>query len=408
MSAGARADVVITGVGTIGCFGIGLPALGAALAAGTPTTRELADPKGYRRAGTVTASAACSHLDLSEWVSPSKARRMSDPSRFAVAAARMALSHAGLAADTDHVRSVAVATTYGAGVFTERLVSEILDAGPRAASPFLFTDCVANAPAGQIAIDVRALGPNATVVQREAGAVLALIEGSNDVALGRADVALAGHVDEVGALVHAVLARMRALCPADADGQLRPRPFDARRQGFVAGEGATVCAVERADAARARGAKPLARVRTWIRAFDPTAPRAGWGTGAIALGDRLRRELARAGLAPSDIHAVVASASGSVHGDRLEAEILHHVWGDAIPPVFAPKAVTGEYGGGNLGGAFAILGGAYCARPAGTDSPAFGIRLHEGRLPAPAQRILLAGLASGGAAAWIVLERNVP
>lgn len=408
MSTVARAEVVITGVGTLGCFGIGLPALGAALAVGMPVTRELADPKGYRRAGTVNASAACSHLDLSEWVSPGKARRMSDPSRFAVAAARMALNHAGLDADADVVRSVAIATTFGAGVFTERLVSEILDAGPRAASPFLFTDCVANAPAGQIAIDLRALGPNATVVQREAGAVLALIEGSNDVALGRTDVALAGHVDEIGALVHAVLSRMRALCAADPDGHLRPRPFDAHRQGFVAGEGATVCTLERADAAHARGATPLARIRAWVRAFDPTAPRAGWGTGAVALGDRLRRELARAGLAPTDIHAVVSSASGSVHGDRLEAEILHHVWGDAIPPVFAPKAVTGEYGGSNLGGALAILGGARCARPPGTDHPALGVRLHDGRLPDRAQRILLAGLASGGAAAWIVLERIVP
>ncbi len=401
------ATVVVTGVGTVGNFGIGLDALGEALARGVTPTCELDDPKGYRRRGSVTRKAGCSHFDLAEFVSPAKARRMSDPSRFAVAAARMALAHAGLAADPlpDTVRSVAMATTFGAGVFTERLLAEILDSGPRAASPFLFTDCVANAPAGQIAIDLHARGPNATVVQREAGGVLALIEASNDVALGRADLAFAGHVDEIGALVHAVLARMRALCPADADRELRPRPFDARRRGFVAGEGATVCVLEREASARARGATPLARVRAWVRAFDPTAPRAAWGHGAVALGDRLRRGLARAGLAPTDIHAVVCSASGAVGGDRLEAEILRHVWGETLPPLFAPKAITGEYGGGNLGAAFAILAGASSALPAGLTAPILGVRLHQGPLPTTARRILLAGLASGGAAAWLVLER---
>lgn len=402
-------SVVITGMGTLGSFGAGKQALAAALASGRLVAAELPDPAGYRRPGSVTQAALCDQAALGSWLDAGRARRMSAPSRFAVAAARMALADAGLPLRADAgVRSVAMATTFGAGVYTEKLLAEIVAAGPRTASPFLFTDCVANAPAGQIAIDVHATGPNSTVVQREAGAVLAVIEGALDVQARRSDLCLAGHVDEIGVLVHTVLARMHALCPADADGVLRPRPFDARRRGFAAGEGSTVLVLEPPAAVRARGGRALARVVAAVRAFDPTAPRADWGRGGAVLAERLCAGLARAGLQPRDIGGVVSGASGSVRGDALEADILHRVFGEDLPPVLAPKAVTGEYGGGNLGAALSILGGSPCAHPVASPilDPDLGVTLHAGSLPATANRVLVSGLAAGGAAAWVVLERE--
>ncbi|MEZ5966480.1 MAG: beta-ketoacyl synthase N-terminal-like domain-containing protein [Planctomycetota bacterium] len=402
-------SVVITGVGTLGSFGAGNEALTAALAEGRALTTELPDPAGYRHAGAATRASLCGHVPLEGWLDPARARRMSAPSRYAVAAARMALADAGLplCAESDEVRSVAMATTFGAGVFTERLLAEIVTSGPRTASPFLFTDCVANAPAGQIAIDVRARGSNSTVVQREAGAVLAVIEGALDVAAGRSHLCVAGHVEEIGVLVHAVLARLRAVCPPDPDGVLRARPFAPDRRGFVAGEGSTALVLEPAAAARARGARVLARIVAAVRAFDPTAPRADWGLGHEVLAERLRGGLARAGLRPADIGAIVSCASGSRRGDALEARVLRATFGDLLPPVLAPKAVTGEYGGGNLGAALSILAGATCGLPPGTAAdPDLGIRLHAGPMPAPMRRILVTALASGGAAAWLVLERD--
>jgi len=404
--------VVITGLGTIGGFGAGSEALAAALARGVAEVSELRDPAGYRDAGAVNAAALCRRngedLDLSPWLDPGRARRMSAPSRFAVAAARMALRDAGLPVERGPAtRAVAMATTFGAGVFTERLLCEFLDSGPRTASPFLFTDCVASAPAGQIAIDLQATGPNVTVVQREAGPLLALIEGAREVASGRSDVVLAGHVDEIGTLVHAVLGKLGALCAPDEDGMIRPRPFGRTRRGFLAGEGSTVVVLERVADARARGARVLAKIIAHARAFDPTAPRADWGRGGAVLASMLRARLARLGLTPGDLDAVVSGASGSVRGDSLEAEVLRGLFGANMPPVFAPKAVTGEYGGGNLAAALVLLGGASCAQVTAPDmlDPALGIALHDGGLPARARRVLVSSLASGGAAAWVVLEK---
>lgn len=401
--------VVITGLGTLSSAGVGREALAAALAAGLPRTLPIDHPPGYVRRGGVTVAARCAGLDLGRWLDAGRARRMSAPSRFAVAAARMALEDAGLPLRPGRgVRSVAIATAFGAGVFTESLLTEIVTGGPRTASPFLFTDCVANAPAGQIAIDVQATGANATIVQREAGPLLALIEGAASVASGRSDACLVGHVDEVGPLAHAVLDRMGALCPPDADGRVRPRPFGARRRGFVFGEGATVVVLEQEPAVAERGGRALARVVAAARAFDATAPRADWGTGAQALASRLRAALDRAGVPVATIGGIVSGASGSVRGDRLEALVLRRLFGDRLPPIVVPKAVTGEYGGGNLGAALLVLAGAPCASPtpASDLDPDLALGLHEGPLPQDVRRVLVSGLASGGAAAWVVLERQ--
>jgi hypothetical protein len=73
---------------------------------------------------------------------PAPRARMSPLSADAVAAAAMALRDAP---DSSPL-AVAIGTGFGSTSFTEKLMHEIVELGPEAASPFLFTDCVANAP----------------------------------------------------------------------------------------------------------------------------------------------------------------------------------------------------------------------------------------------------------------------
>jgi len=161
-------------------------------------------------------------------------------------------------------------------------------------------------------------------------------------------------------------------------------------------------------AARTRGARILARVRAWGSAFDPSASRVSWGQGHEPLARVARRMLDRASLAPSDIDLIVSGASGSVAGDRLEAATLHALWGEtSLPPVLAPKSVTGEYGGAPLAAAVLATAGAEFGPTAGfeTFDPELRVIPHAGGpLPLP-RRVLVTSLAGGGAAAWVVLER---
>lgn len=416
--------VVVTGLGAVHPFGFGAAALAAALAAGEARTVAVPRHPGLRRrrAGPPAETAALvPERSFAEWIAPLEGRRMSPPSRFAVAAAKMAWAEAGLeppapGAATDPAVSVVLATAYGACSFSERLLEQLYAEGPDAMSPALFTESVANAPAAQVAMQCRATGPNHTICQREAGPLLALAHGAAEVYRGAARRALVGAVEEITPLIHAVLDGFGALATAtpaasdsnDADAAEAARPFDRRRNGFVAASGAAVAMLEGEAAARARGAPILARVRGWGSAFDPSASPAGWGRGEERLAAALVRTLERAGLTAADVDLVVSGASGSVGGDRLEARTLRAAWaGRPLPPVAAPKAVTGEYAGGHL--AAAVLAAA--GRPLGptpgfaAPDPACGVTPHDGSPLPPPRCVLATALAAGGAAAWVILER---
>lgn len=406
-------SILLTGLGTVGAQGCGAESLREALVSPDPLRHLSAVDRsaGYHRERGSRRAFLAGGTKLAEWLAPGEARRMSPPSKLAVAAARMALRSAGFA-DARCGReetSVTVATAFGPSSYSEALLKQILFEGPDATSPFYFTESVANAPAAQIAILCRARGPSVTVCQREAGPLLAVGQAADDLAAGRAPSALAGSVEEMTPLLHALLDRFGALARPGPDGTEVARPFDRRRDGFLAAEGATMVFLETEESAAARGARPLARVLAWGSAFDPTAPRTGWGTGAERLARSLVRGLERAGVGTADIGRIVSGASGARHGDRLEAAMLRAAWGDRpLPPVLAPKATLGEYGGGFLGAAVLAAGGAPFGPTPGfaEPDPELGVVPFAGEpspaAPAPSVH-LVTSLAAGGAAAWLVL-----
>ncbi len=405
--------VLVTGLGTLGAWGGGSDRLASALAAGVPLTSEIDRAAGYHLPGGSRRACLVPPGVLAGWLSPAESRRMSPPSKLAVAASRMALRCAGLAeAGESEVgesgAAVVMATSFGPSTNTEALLKQILFESPEAASPSLFMESVANAPAAQIAIDLKARGASLTICQREAGPLLALGTGAAEIAAGRAGRVLAGAVDEMTPLLHALLDRFGALARGEPGDDEMARPFDRRRNGFLAGEGATVVMLEGESSLAARGGRGLARLLAWGSAFDPTAPPSGWGRGHRSLARSLKRTLERAGLEPSDVDLVVSGASGARDGDRLEAEVLRAVWeGSPLPPVTVPKAVTGEYGGGLLGSAvLAAAGSPLGATPGfGEPDPELGIVPHDGSPLPPPDVVLATSLAAGGAAAWVVLGR---
>lgn len=405
---------MVTGLGTVGAYGSGTESLREVLASSEmPAASEVDRSAGYHLVQAPRKALLVDHALLREWVPPGEARRMSPPSRFALATARMALRSAGLGGGPPDERTgVVISNAFGPCSYSEGLLRQILLEGPESASPILFMESVANAPAAQIAIALRARGPSVTICQREAGALLAVGQAAADVAAGRVVRALAGTLDEMTPLLHSLLDRFGALArnggpEATPHGNQHARPLDRRRAGYLAAEGATMLLLESGESAAGRGASPLARVAAWGSAFDPTAPAVGWGTGYAGLARSLRRSLERAGIPLERIDRIVTGASGSRPGDRVEALLLREAWGEMpLPPVLAPKAVTGEYGGGFLGAAVLAGGGARFGPTAGFEEPdpELGVVPHDGRLLPPPSTVLVTSVAAGGAASWLVLE----
>ncbi len=404
--------VVITGLGTVGAAGCGREALAGQLLESRVRLSEVDRSSGLHasdKRGSGSRMASLVELpNFLPWLSPRAARRMSRPSKLAVVAAKLALEDASLTAEEMDRENAAVglATSFGPTEFSERIVKTILREGPEATSPALFTESVANAPAAQVALTLQAQGPNIMVTQREAGPLIALASVAREVASGRSQVGLAGGVDEAPMILHAVLDRFGALATPDCDGRERARPFDRDRDGFLLSEGASVVVLESEERARARGARPLARLRLSVAGFDPDAPVACWSRSPEILARRLGESLEREGIL-GDIDRIVSGAAGSRYGDRLEGLVLRSVWGDAdLPPILAPKGVAGEYGGSHLGAAVLAAAGKPFGPTAGfsTPDPEIGIVPHDGRGLAPPKMVLASVLAAGGAAAWIVLE----
>ncbi len=405
----SRPGIVVTGLGTVNAAGCGRRATAAALAESALLWTEVERPAGYHRRGGARRGARRGGLarhDISPWVSGGAARRMSRPSKLAVAAAKMALAEAGIEPGEmigDRPTAMVFSNALGPSDFTERIAAQVEGPGPMAVSPALFTESVANAPAAQVALATGATGANITITQREAGALIALARGAAEVTRGRAGCALVVSVDELTPLLHSVLDRYGTLARPGTGGETA-RPFDRRRNGFVLAEGATALMLESEETARRRGARPLARLRGAASAFDPRAPATGWGPGPEALAPALGRWLEAAG---GDIDAVVCGASGAVAGDRLEAQLLAAVWGSrALPPLLAPKAVLGEFGGAQLAAAvLALAGEPFGPTPGFSEvDPELGVRPHDGTPLAPAT-LLISSLATGGAAAWAMLGR---
>jgi 3-oxoacyl-[acyl-carrier-protein] synthase II len=404
-----KGPVLLTGLGTLGAYGLGADRLAEALAEGRVSASEIDRSAGYHLPEGSRRACLVPPGQLGGLLSPAEARRMSPPSKLAVAASRQALRCAGLTGTDEEGTAVVIATAFGPSTNTEGLLKQILCEGPEAASPSLFTESVANAPAAQIAIATGAKGPSLTVCQREAGSLIALGRAAAEVASGRARRALAGSVDEMTPLLHSLLDRFGALARCGSGGEEMARPFDRRRDGFFAGEGATLVVLETEEGLRERGGRGLARVLAFGGAFDPSAPPTGWGTGAKPLARGLLRTLSRAGLGPADVDLIVSGASGSREGDRLEARVLREVWqASPLPPIVAPKSVTGEYGGGLLGAGVLAAAGSPFGPTAGFGEmdPELGIVPHDGSPLPPPSTVLVTSLAAGGAGAWVVLGRG--
>jgi 3-oxoacyl-[acyl-carrier-protein] synthase II len=199
-----------------------------------------------------------------------------------------------------------------------------------------------NMPACHIAIAQDARGPNNTHSLGEVSSLLAVAEAARAIERGQADVMITGGT---GSRIHPTTWVRNSLAEVSThagDPEAVSRPFDARRSGYVNGEGAAAFILESREHAQARGAGVLARVAGQASAFEP--PLAGHPVEGTAIRAVLAAALRRSGLGPGEIGHVNAHGLSSVADDRAEAQAIRAVLGDV--PVTALKSLFGNLGSG--------------------------------------------------------------
>lgn len=175
---------------------------------------------------------------------------------------------------------------------------------------------------------------------------------------GRADVVMVGGTEApIHPLTIAGFASMRALSTRNDDPPAASRPYDLARDGFVMGEGAAMLVLERADHARARGARIYATFAGAGMTADAhhIAQPDPEGHGAARA---MRAALDAAGAAPSDVVHVNAHATSTPQGDIAEAIAIRSALGENTTAIVSgTKSMTGHTLGaaGALEALFTVL-----------------------------------------------------
>jgi len=170
-------------------------------------------------------------------------------------------------------------------------------------------------------------GPTATIQTACTSSAQAIGEAYRAIRRGAIDVALAGGAECIVAPIEVQLfCLLGVMSRQNATPETASRPFDARRDGFVIGEGAGFLILESADHARRRGAPAIAEVAGYGTTCDAyrVTDEAPDGRGAIGA---MRRALDDAGLAPRDVDYVNAHGTSTPMNDRVETAAIKTVFG---------------------------------------------------------------------------------
>ena len=344
METSTKRRVVITGMGAVTPLGNTVAQSWDAVRAGTcgigPITRY--DATGRK----VTLAAEVKDWDAAELLGRQRAKHLARFAQFALIAAREAVEQAGL--DTTAIDATRAGVIVSSGIGgveeTEKQTESCLKRGFDRCSPFYIPSGISNMAAGEVAIEMGFKGMCTCPVTACAGGSNAVGDAFRHIRDGYAEVMLAGGTEAaITPLSIGGFTTMRALHTGD-DPAAASIPFDARRSGFVMGEGAGMLLLEELEHAKARGAQIIAEVVGYGVTCDAhhiTAPAPNGEGGARAMQQALDDA---GGVAPEAVDYINAHGTSTQLNDRCETQAIKTVFGDHAYElaVSSTKSMTGH------------------------------------------------------------------
>ena len=341
-----RKRVVITGLGVVSPLG-NKDEFWDAITAGKSGIRQLQNIDTAHL--NVKIGGEIRDFDSSDTIPPKQARRMGRATQFAIVAAVMAVTDAGMTVEAvgeigSRVATL-IGTTLGSYEVGESGIKAWRDSGYKRANPMSIVNALPNMPGHYVSKMLKAVGPLVTPSVACATGIQAVGEASDLIQLGKCDLAIAGAVDAV--MFDYILAGFSATRALTRDFNDAPeqasRPFDANRTGFVLGEGGAVFIVESLERAIERGAKVYAEILGYgasSDAYHVAAPDPNGGGAKRAM----QWALDDAKTAPSEVEYINAHGSSTQANDAIETAAVKHVFGeDAYHiPVSSTKSMIGH------------------------------------------------------------------
>jgi 3-oxoacyl-[acyl-carrier-protein] synthase II len=292
--------------------------------------------------GIADGEGACREFVAREHLSVKEIRRADRFAQLAMIASDEAIADAGwddgLPYEAERVACV-LATGIGGLGSLEAQHDALRDGGEKAVSPLSVPLFMPNAGAGALSMRHGLRGHTYSVASACAAGSHAIGAATRMIQYGDADAVVTGGGEAtLTPLSRASFAAMGALSPSGIS-----RPFDARRDGFVMGEGAGILVLEDAEKAEARGATVLGEVRGFgstSDAFHLTAPEPE-GTHAAGA---IRAALADAGVSAEQVDYINAHGTSTPLNDASETAAIKRALGEQAwrIPISSLKSATGH------------------------------------------------------------------
>lgn len=341
-------QVVITGAGAITPLGLNAADSLGAVWEGRSGISRLTDPQlsdlPIQIGGEVQGFTPDSIISVGE------ARRLDQHALYAISAGLEALEQAvpGWRKHRhmpwkEYRLGVSVGTSAGPVALIQEATLTLASRGPSRVGPGVVVHGGADSAASSMATLIGATGPTVGISATCASGTVALGEALRNIRHGYLDAVLVVGADHCLTPVNlAANANIRALTrDYGNEPQRASRPFDRDRSGFVMSSGAAAMLLETKRSAEARGATPLGNILGYGASSDAhhaTAPHPE-GAGALAA---MQFALTDATLSPEDVDHVNAHATATPRGDASEVRALQRLFPGEIPPITAPKSVTGH------------------------------------------------------------------
>ena len=274
------------------------------------------------------------------------ARRSDRYCQFALAAAAQAMKDSDLEGKIAPERlGVYVGSGIGGMQTFINECTKMIEEGPNRISPLFIPMMISNIAAGNVAIAHHAEGPCLPVVTACATSTHAIGEAYRCIKYGYADAIIAGGAEAtINPLAVGGFTNCKALSKA-TDPLAASLPFDARRAGFVIGEGSGIVILEEYNHAVARGAKIYGEICGYGNTCDAhhyTAPKPDGSCASRAI----KQSLDEAGYdAAKDVVYVNAHGTGTPLNDKSETKAIKLAFGEENAKklhISSSKSMTGH------------------------------------------------------------------
>lgn len=334
--------VAITGIGIISPIGIGKEIYWKALFEGKTGFKKISlfdtTPLHAHIAGQI------SDFDPVAFLGKRGLRNLDRSTRLVISAAHLALKDANLQItdENTHYTGVSIGNTFGSLHSISQFDRKGLIEGPKYVNPSHFPNTVINSPSSQISIRFKIKGFNTTISTGFCASLDAVYYASDFIKLNRANVVLAGGVEEL--CEETFLGFHNLGCLSGINGS-EPVccPFDKRRNGVILAEGSAVLVLEEKEHALKRGTKILAKIKGYGNSFDPEADR-NFNHKGKGLKNAISLALKEASLNPGGVDYISSGANSTKGLDRMETCVIKEVFGKRAYniPVSAIKSMVGE------------------------------------------------------------------